>query len=134
LGAQVAFVAKIGKDAFGELALRLYREEKIDLDWIGLTSVAPTGVGFILVESTTGRNCIALDTGANELLTRDDVESCDAAFESASVVLTQLEIPAEAAAEAMARGRAHGAITILNPAPAPSQGSRFREHRYPDAQ
>jgi ribokinase len=33
-------------------------------------------------------------------------------------VLTQLEIPAEAAGTAMARGREKGAVTILNPAPA----------------
>ncbi len=117
LGAQVAFVAKIGKDAFGEMALRLYRDEGIDVEWVGLASGSPTGVGFILVESSTGKNCIALDPGANELLTRDEVARCDAAFDSAGVVLTQLEISAEAAGEAMARGREHGAITILNPAP-----------------
>jgi ribokinase len=30
LGAEISFVAKIGKDAFGELALGLYRAEGID--------------------------------------------------------------------------------------------------------
>ena len=117
LGAHVTFVAKIGKDAFGEMALRLYRDEGIDVQWVGLASSTPTGVGFILVESNRGKNCIVLDPGANELLTSGEVARCDAAFESAAVVLTQLEISAEAAGEAMARGRAHGAVTILNPAP-----------------
>ena len=37
---------------------------------------------------------------------------------SETVVLTQLEIPAEAAGAAMAHGRENGALTILNPAPA----------------
>jgi ribokinase len=117
LGAQVTFVAKIGKDAFGEMALRLYRDEGIDVQWVGWASSSPTGVGFILVESSSGKNCIVLDPGANEFLTSGEVARCDAAFESAAVVLTQLEISAEAAGEAMARGRAHGAVTILNPAP-----------------
>ncbi|HXZ88161.1 MAG TPA: ribokinase, partial [Candidatus Binataceae bacterium] len=117
LGAHVIFVAKIGKDAFGEMALRLYRDEGIDVEWVGLAAGEPTGVGFILVESATGKNCIALDPGANELLTGEEVARCDAAFDSAAVVLTQLEISAEAAGEAMARGRAHGAVTVLNPAP-----------------
>jgi ribokinase len=31
LGAKVSFVAKIGKDAFGEMALGLYRDEGIDV-------------------------------------------------------------------------------------------------------
>lgn len=117
LGAHVTFVAKIGKDAFGEMALRLYRDEGIDVQWVGWAAGSPTGVGFILVESNSGKNCIVLDPGANEFLTSGEVARCDAAFESAAVVLTQLEVSAEAAGEAMARGRAHGAVTILNPAP-----------------
>ena len=36
---------------------------------------------------------------------------------TAKAVLTQLEIPVAAAEAAMARGRAKGAVTILNPAP-----------------
>jgi len=117
LGAEVVFVARIGKDTFGEMALRLYREEDIDVKFVYLTAEHPTGVGFILVEAGTGNNCIALDPGANELLSASDVSRCDAAFKTAAVVLTQLEIPVEAAAAALARGRSEGAITILNPAP-----------------
>ena len=60
LGAQVAFVARIGSDDFGEMALRLYREEHIDTTYVQHTADHPTGVGFILVESS-GNNCIALD-------------------------------------------------------------------------
>jgi ribokinase len=117
LGARVSFVAKIGKDAFGEMALQLYRNEGVEASSVKQTPDAPTGVGFILVESSSGKNCIALDPGANELLTAEDVSQSDAAFDSAVVVLTQLEIPVQAAGEALAQGRAHGALTILNPAP-----------------
>jgi ribokinase len=117
LGAEVAFVARIGKDAFGEMALRLYREEGIDVSFVQQTAEHPTGVGFILVEADTGNNCIALDPGANELLSSADVAQCDGALKTSTVVLTQLEIPVAAAEAALARGRASRAITILNPAP-----------------
>jgi ribokinase len=120
LGGRVHFIAKIGRDALGEMALRLYREEGIELTYIEQTSDAPTGVGFITVEATTGNNCIVIDPGANELLTALDVSGCAAAFRSASVVLTQLEIPVAAAEAAMRLGREARAITILNPAPARS--------------
>jgi ribokinase len=116
LGAKVSFVAKIGKDAFGEMALGLYRDEGIDTAYIKQTADAPTGVGFIIVEAASGHNCITIDPGANELLTAADVAQCEAAFDSA-VVLTQLEIPVAAAEAALACGRARGALTILNPAP-----------------
>jgi len=118
LGAKVSFVARIGRDPFGEMALRLYREEGVDATSVKQTAERPTGVGFILVKPGNGENCIALDPGANDLLTAADVAESDAALASAHVVLTQLEIPAGAAEAALTRGRAHGAITILNPAPA----------------
>lgn len=117
LGAEVAFVARIGKDNFGDMALRLYREEGIDATFVRQRAEQSTGVGFILVEAGSGNNCIALDPGANELLSAGEVAQCEAAFKPAAVVLTQLEIPVEAAEAALACGRANGATTILNPAP-----------------
>ncbi len=117
LGAKVRFVDKIGKDAFGEMALGLYRDEGIDVTYVKQTTDAPTGVGFIIVEAASGNNCITIDPGANELLTAADVSQCEGAFNSSAVVLTQLEIPVAAAEAALARGRACDAVTILNPAP-----------------
>lgn len=117
LGAKVTFVARIGKDTFGEMAMRLYHDEGIDTALIGQTAEHHTGVGFILVEDGTGNNSIALDPGANEYLTAADVARCDSAVKDSAVVLTQLEIPVEAAEQALSLGRASGAITILNPAP-----------------
>ena len=117
LGAHVDFVAKIGKDAFGEMALGLYRDEGIDISFVTQCEEAPTGVGFIVVEEASGQNCIVLDAGANELLNAADISAASEALKSAAVVLTQLEIPVAAAEAALARGRSAGAITILNPAP-----------------
>jgi ribokinase len=117
LGAAVSFVAKIGKDAFADMALQLYRDEGVDVRNLQQTAAAPTGVGFIIVEASTGHNCIVLDPGANELLEPSDIERAAPAFSGAKVVLTQLEIPVPAAERALAVGRSQDAITILNPAP-----------------
>jgi ribokinase len=116
LGASVSFVARIGEDAFGDMALGLYREEGIDITHVKHAAGASTGVGFIIVEEASGHNCITIDPGANEHLTADDVTQSEV-LNSAAVILTQLEIPVPAAAAALARGRARGAMTILNPAP-----------------
>ncbi len=114
LGAEVRFIARIGRDTFAEMALALYREEGIDTSFIYRTADQPTGVGFILVEAGTGDNCIALDPGANESLSVADISLSP---HPAAVVLTQLEIPVSAAEAALSRGRSSGAMTILNPAP-----------------
>ena len=117
LGASVNFIAKVGKDAFGDMALELYRNERVDTACVRRTADAPTGVGFITVEAATGHNCIVLDPGANEHLSANDVQNFPEAFTSAAVVLTQLETPVLAAEAGLALGRSRGAITILNPAP-----------------
>jgi ribokinase len=116
LGAHVSFVARIGQDSFGAMAQALYREEGINLAFVKQVPDAPTGVGFIIVDAA-GHNCITIDPGANELLTRSEVINSQAAFHSTSLVMTQLEIPVEAAEAALAQARSQGAVTILNPAP-----------------
>lgn len=118
LGAEVQFVCRMGSDRFGDMALNLYREEGIGVIHAKRSGDAPTGVGFILVEEESGRNCIVIDPGANALLSEVDVTEAECALRSASVVLAQLEIPLTTAASAMERGRANGAMTVLNPAPA----------------
>jgi ribokinase len=115
LGARVSFVAKIGKDGFGDSALNLYREEGVNTAHVIRTADAPTGVGFIIVEAASGHNCITIDPGANELLSAAEVAKAE--FTGSRAVLTQLEIPVAAAEAAMAHGRESSAITILNPAP-----------------
>jgi ribokinase len=117
LGARVDFVAKIGKDSFGDMALGLYRDEGIDVTYVTQSAEAPTGVGFIVIDANSGQNCIVLDPGANELLTAADVSAAASDLKPAGVLLTQLEIPVDAAEAALAGGRAAGAVTILNPAP-----------------
>jgi ribokinase len=117
LGASVSFIAKIGKDSFGDMALGLYDDEGVDTTCVQRTPDAPTGVGFITVEASSGHNCIVLDPGANEHLSAKDVESFPDPFSSAAVVLTQLEIPVPAAQAALSLGRSRDAVTILNPAP-----------------
>jgi len=117
LGAKVSFVAKIGRDDFGEMALKLYRDEGIDATHVKQSATAPTGVGFIIVEAASGHNCITIDPGANAFLTAADISECEDVLNSSAVVLTQLEIPVEAAEAALVHGRKRGAVTILNPAP-----------------
>jgi ribokinase len=118
LGAHVQFVCQIGSDRFGDMAFNLYGEEGVGIVHAKRSGDLPTGVGFIVVEEESGRNCIVIDPGANSLLSAANVSEAAPALRSAAVVLTQLEIPVAAAGSAMELGHANGAITVLNPAPA----------------
>lgn len=117
LGAQAAFAGIIGTDQLGEVATNLYAQEGIDTTHLRQTSSATTGVGFIILNEA-GDNGIILDLGANTSMDAPFVDQIEAQIARSDVVMSVLEIPVEAAAQAMALGKKHGVRTILNPAPA----------------
>ena len=57
-------------------------------------------------------------TGANDRISRDDVERARSAIAAAGVLVCQLEIPLEITMAALAIAREEATTTILNPAPA----------------
>jgi ribokinase len=117
LGARVAMVGKVGRDVFGEGALRNYREQGVDITHVLVDDQRPTGVASIVVDDAA-RNCILIVPGANLALTPQDVRAAAGAIEGAAVLLCQLEVPIETVAEALRIARAAKVTTILNPAPA----------------
>src|SRR5262249_39665343 len=91
----------------------------VGTEHLAVTPTAATGVGFIIV-NPEGKNGIVLDMGANREMTPSFVARAESRIERSDVVIAVLEIPVDAAAEAMTLGRKRGVRTILNPAPATS--------------
>lgn len=117
LGMDVGLVTCVGKDELANVALNLYREEGVGSDFVIQDDRRATGAGVIVLNSE-GNNFIILDMGANELMDRAFVERASDQIAASDVVMAVLEIPVEAACTAMEIGKAGGAKTILNPAPA----------------
>jgi ribokinase len=116
-GGSVTFIARVGRDTFGERSVEGLRAEGIEVDLIAVDRSAPSGVALILV-AAGGENCIAVASGANERLSPTDVKRTWPLLANARAVLLQLETPlttVETAAKAASRGRA---CVILDPAPA----------------
>jgi ribokinase len=117
LGSSVAFVSRLGKDAFATIAYATWKRA-------GVTPVITedeesyTGAAFIFVDDTTGNNAIIISPGAAARISVSDVEARAALIRSAAVAVTQLEQPLEAASRFLEIARSGGAKTILNPAPA----------------
>ncbi|MER8461214.1 ribokinase [Mesorhizobium sp. M1300] len=116
LGARCKLLAGLGADKFGDEALQLWRVEGVDCSAVRQMADTPTMAGIIILDSE-GENRIITDPGANARLTATDVEAFAATWKSPGILLTQLEIPVETAARALAIGKARGLTTILNPAP-----------------
>ena len=89
----------------------------LTIDFIKQSSQRPTGVALIMVDEQ-GENMISVASGANLDLLPADVDGVpDEVFRAAKVFLACLESPLETVARGLARAKAAGLLTMLNPAP-----------------
>ena len=117
LGAEVSMVTKVGRDVFGDGTRENLRAFGVDTTFVTSTDEASSGVAPIFVDPQGG-NAIVIVTGANDLITGEEVEAARAAMSAAGAVVCQLEIPVETTLLALRAARDEGTTTILNPAPA----------------
>ena len=120
LGADVRLIGCVGRDASGAAIRAGLAAEGIGVDGVVDAPTAATGTALIVVDPA-GRNQITVAPGANRALTVADVEAREDDFTWADVVLCQLEIPLACVDAALKLARAHGALSILNPAPVPEE-------------
>jgi ribokinase len=116
LDADVRFVGCVGRDDFARDVLDAMRADGVEADVV--ESDEPTGVALIVVDAA-GENTIVVAPGANSRLRAGDVD-----VGSADAVLSQLEIPLEAVAEAAQQAR----FFCLNAAPARPVPRELLEH------
>lgn len=123
MGSQVAFVGRVGDDPEGALAIGSLTQHGVDVSHVLRTAGYATGTAVILVDQG-GENVIAVDPGANRMLTPEAVAAhlVETAYD---VILAQLEIDPATVLEA-ARNR-HGATFVLNPAPILADRATTRE-------
>ncbi len=116
-GAETSFISKIGRDPFGDMALKIYEQSGVKTRLTIMDDV-PSGAAFIFVNEDTGENAIIVYPGAAGTISIQDVEDQRACIESSSVFVTQLEQSPEAALRGLEIAREAKVRTVFNPAPA----------------
>ncbi len=113
-GAATRFIGHLGDDAYGPVVRKLLVEAGIDCERLAV-SKRPTAIAVIGVDEA-GENAIIVASGAN--LDTHAGQVPDDLLGPATTVLCQNEIRMTETAAILARGKAAGARTILNLAPA----------------
>jgi len=116
LGAEVAFITRLGEDAFGELAIATWAEAGVR-PVVRRVPDSYTGAAYIFIEDATGDNAIIISPGAGATIAPEDLDASADVIGAANVFVTQLEQPLEAAERGLEIARAAGVTTVLNPAP-----------------
>lgn len=113
LGAAVAMVGRVGRDAHASEALVLLRENGVNLSGVGVDEMASTGVALIAVDAH-GENQIIVAPGANAGLLPDTIPVVEA-----DAFILQLETPIETVAHVMQTAKGFIAINLAPAIPVP---------------
>jgi ribokinase len=115
-GAKVSFISKLGRDAFGDIARKTYREEGIDATYV-LETDSSTGAAAIIIDAVKGENAIIVVPGACFELTPQEVEQARQAIAESAIFVAQLELSLATVEAGLRLAHSVGVLTILNPAP-----------------
>lgn len=117
LGASVAMLGSVGRDANGERLLANLRSVGVDVSLAQRLENEVSGLAVIAVEGG-GDNNIIVAPGANLRTGPDYIKASRQAISQCDAVIMQLEIPLESVALAAKMAKAMGKLVILDPAPA----------------
>jgi ribokinase len=115
-GAPVFMIAKLGRDANGELLYQQLIASGLNAQGLLRDAEVASGVALIMVDAQ-GHNLIATAPGSNQRLTVTDIQALEADACMGGILLTQLETPLDTVEYGLRRALEAGMTTILNPAP-----------------
>ena len=117
-GAETMFITKIGKDTFGEMAMKLYADEGINSKYVWEIPDMSTGAASIVVNEETGDNAIIVVPGAADAMVPGDLDTAEAGIADCAFFMASLEVPIPVMQHGLEVAKRNGVQTILNPAPA----------------
>ena len=117
-GAETIFITKIGKDTFGEMAMKLYADEGINAEYVWEIADMTTGAASIVVNEETSENLIIVVPGAADDMVPEDLETAEDGIAKSSFFMASLEVPIPVMQRGLEIAKRNRIPTILNPAPA----------------
>ncbi|MDW5265999.1 MULTISPECIES: ribokinase [Acidobacteriaceae] len=116
LGGDVSMVGRLGEDSFASELREGLNAAGVDTGCV--ENVAGSSGTAIILVTADGSNSIVVNPGANASLRPQDLLAFEDLFRSASIILSQLEIPLETVEELGRIAERFGVPFLLDPAPA----------------
>lgn len=120
LGAETWFIGRVGNDAFGDMLLQSFKDAGVHTDFVRRDVETSSGVALIFVDEK-GQNEIVVAPGANGRVSHEDIDNASTVWDNCKALLVQFEIPLSTVGYAIGEASRHGAIVVVNPAPAPRE-------------
>ena len=116
LGAEVYFLGRVGKDAYGKSLLANLNEHEVNTDHIIVDSRNTTGIATILLDEAA-ENYIYVAPGANYSWESSDLEKLPEFTANSDYFLLQNEIPIDVTEFVISRAKFEDKFIIWDPAP-----------------
>lgn len=126
LGASVLFIGCVGMDPLGQQIMRNLVDEGVNVGFVAETEEAQTGTAY--VTATDGRNSIVVVPAANHCLESSHVDAAEKYFDTADLILIQLEIPMEVVEHTIKIAKKHNKKVGIYVAPAAKLSPDVVEH------
>ena len=114
-GCETYLMARVGEDCLGEFICRTLERFQIQTDLVYPTNAMSTG-SMVTVVNGQGENCSCRSSGANRVLSRDEVDyaAAEQQISSADAVLIDDSIPCQAAVAAIRSAQLHKTRVVLS--------------------
>ena len=126
LGADVKMLGAVGRDMYADIQMESLNVAGVDNSRVIVKDDVSTGIALITVNSE-GDNSIIVVSGANAVLSKQDIDDNLDVIKESDIVIFQLEVPLETVCYAAEIAKKLGKMVILDPAPVPKD---FPEELY----
>lgn len=116
LGASVYLISCVGMDPSGQQILRNLVDEGVNVGFVAETEEASSGSAY--VTASGGENSIVVVPAANYMLKPSHIDIAERLFQTADLVLVQLEIPMEVVEHTVGMAKKHNKKVVIYAAPA----------------
>ncbi|WP_312900279.1 ribokinase [Chryseobacterium taichungense] len=116
LGASVHFIGCVGMDPLGQQIMRNMISENVNVDFVFETDHDASGTAY--VTTSAGNSAIVVVPAANNYLSTQHVESADRYFQTAALVLLQLEVSMDVVEYTIKKAKNYGRKVGLYASPA----------------
>lgn len=117
MGIKTYMLGKTGADFQGTAVLKSLCDDGVDCSFVKTAEGEKTGCALINIDED-GKNTLVYAPGANEKITKGDIDEVRDIITGAKIFITQNAINPDVTAYALKTAREAGVTTIFNPAPA----------------
>lgn len=126
LGASVHFVGCVGQDPLGQQIMRNMISENVNVDFVFETDHESSGTAY--VTTSHGNSAIVVVPAANNYLSTKHVESADRYFQTADLILLQLEVSMDVVEFSVDKAKKYGKKVGLYASPAQKLSEKIVEN------